>query len=116
MRSDGEQDMTIWSTLMHRTLVALACAITLASGSALAQQEPTLTDKAKATAQNVGEKTKQVVEKVKDKVGSAVNKAGDKTAEFGHKVGDKASDIGHKVGDKAEDAKTSVMGADKDRK
>ena len=90
---------------MHRTFLTVACALTLASGSALAQQEPTLTEKAKATAQNIGEKTKEVAGKVKDKA-----------VEIGHKTADKTREIGHKAGDKAEDAKTSVMGADKDRK
>lgn len=101
---------------MKSTLVTLGCALALAGGSAFAQSsEPTLTEKVKDKVEAVGEKTKEVAGKVADKVGSAVNKAGDKTAEFGHKVGDKTRELGHKAGDKAEDAKTSTMGAGKDK-
>jgi hypothetical protein len=69
-------------TLMHRTFVALGCALALAGGSALAQQQNSgasssgsnnssggsFTDKAKQAAQTIGEKTKEAAEKAKDKV------------------------------------------------
>lgn len=63
---------------MQRNLVALACALGLAAGSALAQPQgtdakatadpsgPTMTDKARQAAQNLGEKARDAMGKVKE--------------------------------------------------
>ena len=59
---------------MHRTLVILSTALTLAATSALAQQPSSgesLTDKAKQAAQAVGEKTRETAGKAMDKVEQA---------------------------------------------
>ena len=58
---------------MKRTLVTLSCVLSLAAGSAVAQQQQqssgeSLGDKAKRAAQAVGEKTKETTGKVLDKV------------------------------------------------
>lgn len=70
---------------MQRTLVALGCCLTLAIGSAFAQQQnpkstkdsagPTMTEKAKDAAQTIGEKAKEAVDKVKDMAQDAADKS-----------------------------------------
>ena len=67
---------------MHRAFVTLCCSLSLAGGSALAQQQPqqqgsgaSLTDKAKQVAQDIGEKTREAAEAVKEKVQATGDKA-----------------------------------------
>ena len=67
---------------MKPTLTAFACALALLGGSAIAQQAnnsngPSLTDKAKEAAQNLGEKAKEAVAKVKDKAQETLGDAKD---------------------------------------
>jgi hypothetical protein len=85
---------------MQRTFVAIGCALALAAGSTLAQQQqqspsagsaannspgPSITEKAKEAAHAIGEKTKEAAEKVKEKAHETAQKAksssDDKTAQ-----------------------------------
>ena len=60
---------------MKRTLIALGCGLVLAIGTASAQQGPTMTEKAKEAAQNIGEKAKDAMEKVKDMAQESARKS-----------------------------------------
>jgi hypothetical protein len=63
---------------MQRTLVAFGLGLTLAIGSAFAQQQssgPTMTEKAKDAAQAIGERAKEAMDKVKDMAQEAAEKS-----------------------------------------
>jgi hypothetical protein len=63
---------------MQRTFVALGLGLTLAMGSAFAQQQgsgPTMTDKAKEAAQAIGEKARDAMDKVKEAAQDAADKS-----------------------------------------
>ncbi|MEJ5992243.1 hypothetical protein WG902_19730 [Ramlibacter sp. PS3R-8] len=86
---------------MHRTLIALGCALAFVGGNALAQQqqatsssqEPSVTEKVKGAAKTVGHETKKAAVQVKDA----------------------AVQVGKDISAKAKEVKTATVGDGKDK-
>ena len=112
---------------MQRTFIALGCALALAGGTALAQQQgstdtqagnsgPTFTEKVKGTAKEVGQKTKEAAKEVGQKTKEVAKDVGHKTKEVAVKVKDKTVEAGRDVRDVAKgDKQASTVGAGKDK-
>lgn len=96
---------------MHRTLVALGCALALAGGSALAQQsgdDASIKDKAKTAARTVGEKTKEAAVAVKEAAKETAGKVKEAAKETGAKAKEVAKDTGEKAKETGAKAKAAV--------